>query len=152
MAEGVRTRRSLPAIAVSGAAAILALSLLSLVSCSGTEKNEKPGPSPAAASAGELTPSKSHYFDWINSQYEGTTEAQALVNMEFFQWLHDEYGMDLDIYSLDVGNIDDGPYTAGVGRLIPYHYGTLDSPEFKAQFPRGFAPLVEKAARFGGRL
>jgi hypothetical protein len=101
---------------------------------------------------GNLTPSRSHYFDWINSQYEGTTEAQTLVNMDFFRWLHDEFGMNLDVYSLDVGNIDDGPYTAGVGRLIPYHYGTLDSPEFKAQFPHGFAPLVKKAAGFGARL
>jgi hypothetical protein len=111
-----------------------------------------PAPSVLTSGTGELTPSRSHYFDWINSQYEGTTEAQTLINMDFFQWLHDEYGMALDVYSLDVGNIDDGPYTAGVGRLIPHHYGTLDSPEFKAQFPRGFAPLVKKAAGFGGRL
>lgn len=97
-------------------------------------------------------PSRSHYFDWINSQYEGTTEAQTLINMDFFQWLFDEYGMVLDVYALDVGNIDDGPYTAGVGRLIPFHYGTLETEEFKAQFPRGFAPLVKKAAGFGGRL
>jgi hypothetical protein len=96
--------------------------------------------------------SRSHYFDWINSQYEGTTEAQTLINMDFFQWLHDEYGMVLEVYSLDVGNIDDGPYTAGVGRLIPYHYGTMESEEFRKQFPNGFAPLVEKAAGFGGRL
>ena len=100
----------------------------------------------------EKTPSQSHYFDWINSQYEGTTEAQTLINMDFFQWLHDEYGMVLDIYALDVGNIDDGPYTAGVGRLIPYHYGTMQSEEFKSQFPNGFMPLVNKAAGFGGRL
>ncbi|MFH1942733.1 MAG: hypothetical protein ABIL68_11595, partial [bacterium] len=91
-------------------------------------------------------------FDWINSQYEGTTEAQTLTNMDFFQWLHDEYGMILDVYALDVGNIDDGPYTAGVGRLIPYHYGTMQSEEFRAQFPDGFAPLGKKAAAFGGRL
>jgi len=100
----------------------------------------------------EKTPSRSHYFDWINSQYEGTTETQTLINMDFFQWLHDEYGMILDIYALDVGNIDDGPYTAGVGRLIPYHYGTMQSEEFKSQFPNGFTPLVKKAAGFGGRL
>ncbi len=100
----------------------------------------------------EKMPSRSHYFDWINSQYEGTTEAQTLINMDFFQWLHDEYGMVLDIYALDVGNIDDGPYTAGVGRLIPYHYGTMQSEEFKSQFPNGFMPLVEKAAGFGSRL
>jgi hypothetical protein len=102
--------------------------------------------------ADENTPSRAEYFDWINSQYEGTTEAHTLANLEFFQWLHDEFGMVLDIYALDVGNIDDGPYTAGVGRLIPAHYGSLDTPEFKAQFPRGFGPLVEKAASFGCRL
>jgi hypothetical protein len=100
----------------------------------------------------EKMPSKSHYFDWINSQCEGTSEAQTLINMDFFQWLHDEYGMVLDVYALDVGNIDDGPYTAGVGRLIPYHYGTLKSEEFKAQFPNGFTSLMKKAAGFGGRL
>ncbi len=100
----------------------------------------------------EKMTSRSHYFDWINSQYEGTTETQTLINMDFFQWLHDEYGMVLDIYALDVGNIDDGPYTAGVGRLIPYHYGTMQTEEFKSQFPNGFMPLVKKAAGFGGRL
>lgn len=105
-----------------------------------------------AAPPEERQPSKAHYFDWINSQYEGTTEARTAVNMDFFRWLHDEYGMALEVYALDVGNIDDGPYTAGVGRLIPYHYGTMDSEEFKDQFPRGFGPLVEKAAGFGGRL
>ncbi|MFC2120016.1 hypothetical protein ACFLTI_00305 [Bacteroidota bacterium] len=100
----------------------------------------------------EKVQSKSHYFDWINSQYEGTTENQTVINMDFFQWLNDEYGMVLDVYSLDVGNIDDGPYTAGVGRLIPYHYGTMQTEEFKSQFPNGFKPLVDKAAGFGGRL
>jgi hypothetical protein len=104
------------------------------------------------AGADSVTPSRSHFFDWISSQYEGTTEKQTLANLNFFQWLHDKYGMTLDIYSLDVGNIDDGPYTAGVGRLIPYHYGSLKSKEFKEQFPNGFGPLVEKAAGFGCRL
>jgi hypothetical protein len=102
--------------------------------------------------ADERTPSRSHYFDWINSQYEGSTEAHTLTNLAFFEWMHDEFGMVLDIYSLDVGNIDDGPYTAGVGRLIPAHYGSMESEEFRAQFPRGFGPLAEKAAAFGGRL
>ena len=106
-------------------------------------QTQKPGPH---------TPSQSMYFDWINSQYEGTTEAQTLANLEFFKWMFDTYGMRLDIYSLDVGNIDDGPYTAGVGRLIPYHYGNLESREFKKQFPRGFAPATAKAAEFGTRL
>lgn len=104
------------------------------------------------AGADALTPSRSHYFDWINSQYEGTSEKQTLINLDFFQWLHDNYGMALDIYSLDVGNIDDGPYTAGVGRLIPYHYGSLESREFQEQFPHGFSPIAAKAAGFGCRL
>jgi hypothetical protein len=92
------------------------------------------------------------YFDWINSQYEGTTEAQTLTNLDFFEWMVDTYGMPLDIYSLDVGNIDDGPYTAGVRRLIPYHYGNLESREFKEQFPNGFAPAAARAAEIGTRL
>ena len=104
------------------------------------------------AGADTLTPPQSHYFDWINSQYEGSTEQQTLANLNFFQWLNKEYGMKLDIYSLDVGNIDDGPYTAGVGRLIGYQYGSMKSREFKEQFPNGFGPLVEKAASFGCRL
>jgi len=74
--------------------------------------------------ADEKTPSRAFYFDWISSQYEGSTEAQTLIKLDFFKWLHDEYGMVLDVYSLDVGNIDDGPFTAGVGRLIPDHWGT----------------------------
>ena len=102
--------------------------------------------------ADEQTPSRSHYFDWINSQYEGTTEQHTLTNLDFFKWMHDEFGLVLDVYSLDVGNIDDGPYTAGVGRLIPYHYGTMATEEFRAQFPHGFRPLVQRAASFGCRL
>jgi len=102
--------------------------------------------------ADEKTPSRAFFFDWINSQYEGSTEKQALTNLEFFKWLHDEYGMELDIYSLDVGNIDDGPYCAGVGRMAPYQCGTLNSEDFKKQFPNGFGPLSEKAASFGCRL
>ncbi len=142
----------LPAKAAAARAKLLFFFLLGLSLYSGTDRQKSPAPSPIPKPAAEISLVKSHYFDWINSQYEGTTEAQTLVNMEFFQWLHDEYGLTLDIYSLDVGNIDDGPYTAGVGRLIPYHYGTLDSSEFKAQFPGGFLPLVKKAAGFGGRL
>ena len=117
--------------------------LFLLLALSGIILGQAPGPA---------TPSRSMFFDWINSQYEGTTEEQTLINLEFFKWMHDRYGMQLDIYSLDVGNIDDGPYTAGVGRLIPYHYGNLESREFKEQFPHGFAPLASKAAEFGCRL
>lgn len=102
--------------------------------------------------ADEKTPSRAFFFDWINSQYEGSTEAQTLVNLEFFKWLHDEFGMKLDIYSLDVGNIDDGPYCAGVGRMVPYQCGTLNSEDFKKQYPNGFGPLSKKAQSFNCRL
>ena len=97
-------------------------------------------------------PSQSYYFDWISSQYEGTTEEQAMAQLEFFKFLHKEYGMMLDIYSLDVGNMDDGPTTAGVGRLEPFQYGNLQSREFQTQFPRGFSALADKADEFGCRL
>jgi|GEM_PF-134149 len=107
---------------------------------------------PIYPGADETTPSLFHYFDWINSQYEGTTEAHTLVNLDFFEWLHDEFGMAIDIYSLDVGNVDDGPFTAGVGRVIPTHCGTLANREFGEQFPDGFGPLVHKARSFGCRL
>jgi hypothetical protein len=100
----------------------------------------------------QKTPSQAFYFDWISSQYEGSTEEQTMIKLEFFKWLHEEYGMSLDIYSLDVGNLDDGPYTAGVGRLIPNHWGTLESDEFKEQYPHGFDPIYEKAKSFGCRL
>ena len=33
------------------------------------------------------SPSRSLYFDWINSQYEGTTDAHTRLNMAVFQWL-----------------------------------------------------------------
>jgi hypothetical protein len=102
--------------------------------------------------ASENIPSQAFYFDWISSQYEGSTESQTLAKLDFFKWLHDEYGMALDIYSLDVGNIDDGPFTAGVGRLIPDHWGSLESEQFKEQFPMGFGSIAEKAKSFGCRL
>jgi len=78
--------------------------------------------------ATELSPSRSQYFSWINNRNEGSTEAQTLANVEFFKWLHDEYGMQLDIYAFDAGNIDG-----------PQYYGRTDTDKFKAQFPRGFA-------------
>ncbi len=109
-------------------------------------------PSKKPSDIDKTTPSQAFYFDWISSQYEGSTEEQTLTQLEFFKWLNEEYGMSLDIYSLDVGNLDDGPYTAGVGRLIPDHWGTLDSDEFMEQFPRGFDPIYKKAESFGCRL
>lgn len=56
--------------------------------------------------ADENTPSHSHYFTWINNTNEGATADPTKANLAFFQWLHDEYGMALDIYAFDSGAID----------------------------------------------
>ena len=110
------------------------LMLFGVSSCSVSEK-VFPG-------ADENTPSRAQYMTWINNTAEGSTEAQTLINLDFFKWLHDEYGMVLDIYSFDTGNID------GVG----YTYGSMDSERFKRQYPNGFEPIYEKAKSFGCRL
>jgi hypothetical protein len=91
--------------------------------------------------ANEKTPSRSEYFSWINNTNEGTTEKQTLANLDFFKWLHDEYGMVLDIYAFDAGAIDGAGYTSN-----------MQSAKFKGQFPNGFTPLTEKAAQMGTRF
>jgi hypothetical protein len=91
--------------------------------------------------ADDTTPSRAQYFSWINNTNEGSTEAQTFANLEFFQWLHDEYGMVLDIYAFDAGNID-GPRISG----------SMQSDLFHKQFPHGFGPIQQKAAGFGARL
>ena len=106
----------------------------------------QPPPSPEVAKemagADERTPSLSQYFSWINNTNEGSTEKQTLINMEFFQWLHDKYGMKLDIYAWDAGNLD-GAFNV---------YCDPDSDMFKEKFPRGWKPIAEAAKGFGGRL
>jgi hypothetical protein len=91
--------------------------------------------------ADEDTPSLAHFFTWIDNTNEGATAAQTGANLAFFQWLHDEYGMILDIYAFDAGVID-----------APMYYGSPDTRKFKGQFPEGFGPLAEQAQGFGGRL
>ena len=93
------------------------------------------------AGADESTPSRSHYFSWINNTNEGSTEAQTLANLDFFKWLHDEYGMKLDIYAFDAGTID-----------APRYYGSIYSERFKEHYPNGLDPIYEKAKSFGCRL
>ncbi|NIS54379.1 MAG: hypothetical protein GWN67_03420 [Phycisphaerae bacterium] len=93
------------------------------------------------AGADESTPSRSHYFSWINNTNEGSTEAQTLANLDFFKWLHDEYGMELDIYAFDAGTID-----------APRYYGSIYSDRFKEHYPNGLDPIYEKAKSFGCRL
>lgn len=91
--------------------------------------------------ANEKTPSHSQYFTWINNTNEGATEQQTKVNLEFFKWLHDEYGMVLDIYAMDAGVLD--------SKLI---YGSLTSERFKRIFPNGFSKVVKQAAEMQTRL
>ncbi len=91
--------------------------------------------------AGERTPSKAQYFSWINNTNEGATEEQTQINLDFFGWLKDEYGMQLDIYAFDAGAID--------GKRF---YGRIKSKRFKHQFPNGFDPIYKHAKRLGIRL
>ncbi len=93
------------------------------------------------AGADESTPSVAHYFSWINNTNEGSTEAQTLADLDFFKWMHDEYGMHLEVYAFDAGNID-----------APRYYGSIYSDRFKRHFPRGLDPIHEKARSFGCRL
>jgi hypothetical protein len=91
--------------------------------------------------ANEKSPSRSEYFTWINNTGEGSTEQQTLSNLDFFKWLHDEYGMVLDIYAFDAGNIDKKEY-----------YGSGRKSKFNTNFPHGFGPIAEKAQETGTRL
>ena len=91
--------------------------------------------------ADENSPSRAHYFSWINNTNEGPALGQTEANLAFFQWLHDEYGMRLDIYAFDAGAVD-----------APRYYGSPDTRKFKEQFPQGFSPFAKQAEGFGGRL
>ncbi|WP_144059608.1 hypothetical protein [Rhodopirellula sallentina] len=91
--------------------------------------------------ADESSPSRAHYFTWINNTNEGPAPGQTEANLAFFQWLKDEYGMTLDIYAFDAGAID-----------APHYYGKPNTVKFREQFPNGFAPYAEQAKGFGGRL
>jgi hypothetical protein len=91
--------------------------------------------------ADENSPSRSHYFTWINNTNEGPRPGQTAANMGFFQWLHDEFGMVLDLYAFDAGAFD-----------APQYYGKPDSRKFRGQFPDGFGPAARMAEGFGGRL
>lgn len=92
--------------------------------------------------ADERTPSRSEYFSWINNTNEGSTEAQTLINLDFFAYLREQYGMQLDIYAWDAGNLD------GANG----NYESLDSAKIVAQYPGGYAPVVERAAQIGTRM
>ena len=92
--------------------------------------------------AGEATPSIPYYFSWINNTNEGSTERQTLINLEFFRYLKETYGMQIRIYAWDAGNFDG----ASQG------YGDLRSEKFRSQYPAGYRNVVEKAAALGIRF
>ena len=92
--------------------------------------------------AGEQTPSIPYYFSWINNTNEGSTEAQTLINLDFFRYMRDTYGMQIRIYAWDAGNFDG----ASQG------YGDLKSEKFRSQYPDGYRNVVKKAAALGIRF
>lgn len=94
------------------------------------------------AGADQRTPSIPQYFSWISNTNEGATEEHTLVNLEFFRYLRDTYGMQIKIYAWDAGNFDG----ASEG------YGDLKSEKFQAQYPEGYRNVVKKAADYGIRM
>jgi len=68
--------------------------------------------------ADEKTPSKAQYFSWINNTNEGTTEQQTQINLDFFAWLKEEYGMQLDIYAFETGPLTGSGFTVACSRSV----------------------------------
>jgi hypothetical protein len=95
----------------------------------------------------ETTPSKSIYFSWINHAWEGANEYQTLVNLNFFKWMHTNYGMKLDLYLMDAGNLDEGPECIGM-LFGDNKYGSFDSKRFMQKFPNGLKPIADLAKSF----
>ena len=91
--------------------------------------------------ADEHTVSQAHYFTWINNTDGGAPEDQTMINLDFFKWLKEEYGMQLDIYAFDADILDGGG-----------EYRSLESEKFKKNYPNSFGPVSMKAAEMGIRL
>ena len=95
------------------------------------------------------------YFDWININWWGGNENKVTNNLRFFKWMHDEYGMKLDIYSLDASNVDNGPgcdWGEKPYREEPPRYGGIDSEWFKSKYPNGMDSITALANSFGCEL
>lgn len=113
---------------------ILAILCTFAISAQAQPKEVYPG-------ASEKSPSRAQYSSWLNNTNEGATEAQTLINLDFFKWLHDTFGMQLEIYAFDAGLID--------GKRF---YGSMDSERFRSKFPTGFGNVHSKAKEMGTRL
>ena len=94
------------------------------------------------AGADQTTPSIPQYFSWVNNTNEGSTEEQTHINLNFFDYLRRTYGMEIKIYAWDAGNYDGSANG----------YGDENSEKFRAQYPRGYAPIAEHAAALGIRM
>lgn len=94
------------------------------------------------AGADNLTPSIPQYFSWINSTNEGSTEVQTLINLDYFRYMRDTYGMQIKIYAWDAGNFDG----ASMG------FGDVNSEKFKSQYPEGYKNVVQAAKEIGIRM
>jgi len=94
------------------------------------------------AGADEFTPSVPQYFSWINNTNEGSTEEHTLINLDFFKYLQDTYGMQIKIYAWDAGNFDG----ASEG------YGNLKGEKFRSQYPEEYTNVVKKAKELGIRM
>ena len=95
------------------------------------------------AGADEKTSSHPQYFSWINNTNEGSTEEQTLINLDYFRYLRDTYGMELEIYAWDAGNLDG---SCGTYQLLG------KSEKLSRQYPRGYAPIAEAASKIGARM
>lgn len=94
------------------------------------------------AGADNFTPSVPQYFSWINNTNEGSTEEHTLINLDFFRYLKDTYGMEIKIYAWDAGNFDG----ASEG------YGNINGEKFRSQYPDEYNKVVEKAKEAGIRM
>ncbi len=94
------------------------------------------------AGADNFTPSVPQYFSWINNTNEGSTEEHTLINLDFFKYLKDTYGMEIKIYAWDAGNFDG----ASEG------YGNVNGEKFRSQYPEEYKNVVKKAKEIGIRM
>lgn len=94
------------------------------------------------AGADNRTPSIPQYFSWINNTNEGSTEKHTLINLDFFRYLKETYGMQIKIYAWDAGNFDG----ASEG------YGNLSGEKFRSQYPEEYNTVVEEAKKLGIRF